>query len=38
VLSGPLAIDQDDSTTVLWPGDRARVATHANLIVEVPAQ
>jgi N-methylhydantoinase A len=34
-LHGPLAIDQDDSTTVLWPGQRARIDHAGNLIVEV---
>ena len=31
-LVGPLAVDQVDSTTVLWPGQRARVDRHGNLI------
>lgn len=35
VLTGPLAIDQDDSTTVLWPGQRARIDRYRNLIVEL---
>jgi N-methylhydantoinase A len=36
-LNGPLAIDQDDSTTVLWPGQRARVDAAGNLIVRLNA-
>jgi N-methylhydantoinase A len=35
-LEGPLAIDQDDSTTVLWPGQSARVDERGNLLVSVP--
>lgn len=34
-LTGPLAIDQSDSTTVLWPGQRARVDDHGNLVVRL---
>jgi N-methylhydantoinase A len=34
-MTGPLAVDQDDSTTVLWPGQRARVDGWGNVIVAV---
>jgi N-methylhydantoinase A len=34
-LDGPLAIDQDDSTTVLGPGERAEVDAAGNLIVRL---
>jgi len=34
-IVGPAIVDQLDATTVLWPGDVARVDTALNLIVEV---
>ncbi|MGD9893850.1 MAG: hydantoinase/oxoprolinase family protein [Dehalococcoidia bacterium] len=34
-LHGPLAIDQNDSTTILWPNHRARVHASGSLIVDV---
>jgi len=34
-LSGPAAIDQDDSTTVLAPGQKARVDERGNLIINL---
>jgi N-methylhydantoinase A len=34
-LVGPLAIDQDDSTIVLWPGQRADVDAAGDLIVRL---
>jgi N-methylhydantoinase A len=34
-LAGPAVIEQMDTTTVLLPGDRCRVDTHRNLIIDV---
>ncbi len=34
-LTGPAVIEQLDSTTLLFPGDRCRVDPHLNLIVEL---
>lgn len=34
-IAGPAVIDQLDATTVVFPGDRARVDGHLNLIVEL---
>ncbi|MBL4720175.1 MAG: hydantoinase/oxoprolinase family protein, partial [Alphaproteobacteria bacterium] len=35
IITGPAIIDQLDATTVLHPGDRARVDPHLNLIIEI---
>jgi N-methylhydantoinase A len=35
VISGPALIDQLDATTIVYPGDRARVDGHANLLLEL---
>jgi N-methylhydantoinase A len=34
-LTGPLAVDQEDSTTLLWPGQRASVDPFGNLIIRL---
>ncbi|QPC43272.1 hydantoinase/oxoprolinase family protein [Kaustia mangrovi] len=34
-IAGPAIVDQLDATTVLWPGDRARIDDALNLIIEV---
>ena len=34
-IVGPAVIEQLDSTTLLFPGDRATVDPHLNLIVEI---
>jgi len=36
-LGGPAIIEQFDSTTVIWPGQRARVDRSGTLIVETGA-
>ncbi len=36
VLTGPAIVEQLDSTTVVLPGQRARVDAHGNLIVTLP--
>jgi len=36
-IAGPAVIEQLDSTTLLFPGDRAAVDPHLNLIVEISA-
>jgi N-methylhydantoinase A len=35
VITGPAVIDQLDATTIVFPGDRARVDGHANLLLEL---
>ena len=37
VLAGPAIVEQLDSTTVVWPGQRATVDRHGNLIVRLGA-
>ena len=37
VLAGPAIVEQLDSTTVVWPGQRATVDRHGNLIVRLSA-
>jgi N-methylhydantoinase A len=34
-LKGPAIVEQIDSTTVLYPGDRARVDPHGNILMTV---
>jgi N-methylhydantoinase A len=34
-IGGPAVIEQTDSTTVLWPGDEARVDDYGNIVVTV---
>jgi N-methylhydantoinase A len=34
IVNGPAVIEQLDSTTLLWPGQRARVGPYRNLIVQ----
>lgn len=34
-VAGPAVIEQGDSTTLLWPGDKARCDKWGNLIIEV---
>jgi N-methylhydantoinase A len=34
-IAGPAVIEQLDSTTLLFPGDRATVDPHLNLMVEL---
>jgi N-methylhydantoinase A len=34
-IIGPAVIEQLDATTLLFPGDRARVDPYLNLIVEI---
>ena len=36
-IAGPAVIEQLDSTTLLFPGDRATVDPYLNLIVEIAA-
>ena len=36
VLRGPLAVDQADSTLVLWPGQTARVEAAGHLVARLP--
>ena len=36
-ITGPAIVEQPDSTTVIYPGDRAFVDSVGNLIVDVPA-
>jgi N-methylhydantoinase A len=36
-ISGPAVIEQLDSTTLLFPGDRATVDPYLNLLVEISA-
>ena len=36
-LAGPAVVEQLDSTTLLFPGDRATVDPYLNLIVEIAA-
>lgn len=36
-ITGPAVIEQLDSTTLLFPGDRAAVDPHLNLVVEISA-
>ena len=36
-IAGPAVIEQLDSTTLLFPGDRATVDPHLNLIVDIAA-
>ncbi len=36
-IAGPAVIEQLDSTTLLFPGDRATVDRHLNLLVEISA-
>jgi len=36
-IEGPAVIDQLDATTLVFPGDRARIDGHGNLIVELGA-
>ena len=35
VIAGPAVIEQLDSTTLLFPGDRARIDPYLNLDVEL---
>ncbi|MGH6618133.1 MAG: hydantoinase/oxoprolinase family protein, partial [Alphaproteobacteria bacterium] len=35
VLEGPAVIDQLDATTIVFPGDRARVDGYGNLLLEL---
>jgi N-methylhydantoinase A len=35
VVAGPAVIEEHSSTTLLWPGDEARVAAGEELIVAV---
>lgn len=35
IMTGPAVIEQEDSTTLLWPGDKARCDKWGNLIIEV---
>lgn len=37
VINGPAIIDQNDTTTVVYPGDEARVDVHGNIIATVNA-
>ena len=37
VVQGPAVIEEPTSTTVLYPGDAARVDTFLNLEVDLPA-
>jgi N-methylhydantoinase A len=34
-IAGPAVVEQMDATTLLFPGDRAAVDPHLNLIVEI---
>ncbi len=34
LLSGPAIVEQLDATTVVWPGQRARVDAHRNLVLD----
>ena len=36
-ITGPAIVEQPDSTTVIYPGDRALVDSVGNLIIDVPA-
>jgi N-methylhydantoinase A len=36
-IAGPTVIEQLDSTTLLFPGDRATVDCYLNLVVEISA-
>ena len=36
-IAGPAVIEQLDSTTLLFPGDRAAVDPYLNLIVDIAA-
>ena len=36
-FTGPAVIEQLDSTTLLFPGDRATVDPYLNLLVEISA-
>nr|WP_237358835.1 hypothetical protein [Allorhizobium borbori] len=35
VIDGPAIIDQFDATTVIYPGDIARVDAHRNILIEI---
>ena len=37
-IDGPAVIEQLDSTTVLWPGNRAHVAPYRNLVVQLASE
>ena len=36
-IAGPAVIEQLDSTTLLFPGDRATVDPYLNLVVDISA-
>ncbi|MDQ2703586.1 MAG: hydantoinase/oxoprolinase family protein [Pseudomonadota bacterium] len=37
IVNGPAIIDQNDTTTVIYPGDEASVDAHGNIIIKVNA-